>query len=103
MLRDLSTVSTSFPSTHSASAAALAVVVGGLEPRLRGAAWCFALLVGGGAIYSGGHYPLDVAAGYAVGILLGWVLQQAGRWLAVNIWRGRMEPVGKSGAGSSQG
>jgi peptidoglycan/xylan/chitin deacetylase (PgdA/CDA1 family)/membrane-associated phospholipid phosphatase len=70
-LRDLSAVSLSFPSTHSASAAALAVVVAGLEPRLRWPAAIFALGVGCGAIYSGGHYPLDVAAGYAVGLCLG--------------------------------
>jgi membrane-associated phospholipid phosphatase len=74
-LRDLSTVSLSFPSTHSASAAALAVVAAGLDPRLRIPVWLFAFVVGLGAVYSGGHYPLDVLAGYGVGILLGEVLK----------------------------
>lgn len=74
-LRDLSTVSLSFPSTHSASAAALAVVVAGLDPRLRWPAAGFALGIGLGAVYSGGHYPFDVLAGYAVGGCLGWGLR----------------------------
>jgi membrane-associated phospholipid phosphatase len=33
-----------------------------------------ALLIGWGAIYSGGHYPLDVLAGYGVGTILGLIL-----------------------------
>ncbi len=70
-LRDLSTVSLSFPSTHSASAAALAVVVAGLDRRLRWPAGLFALGIGLGAVYSGGHYPFDVLVGYAVGGGLG--------------------------------
>jgi len=75
----LSTVSLSFPSTHSASAAALAVVVVGLDPRLKWGALIFAAGIGLGAIYTGGHYPLDVAAGYGVGIVLGFALRGMGK------------------------
>ncbi len=73
-LNDLSQVSLSFPSTHSASAAALAVVVWSLEPALRWPALGFALLIGLGTVYSGGHYPADVLCGYAAGTLIGWLL-----------------------------
>lgn len=74
-LRDLSTMSLSFPSTHSASAAALAIVVTGLDPRLKIPAILFAAGIGLGAVYSGGHYPGDVAAGYGVGCIIGFGLR----------------------------
>ncbi|MEW6517359.1 MAG: phosphatase PAP2 family protein [candidate division FCPU426 bacterium] len=73
-LNDLSQVSLSFPSTHSASAAALAVVIAGLDPALKWPAIGFALLIGLGTVYSGGHYPADVLAGYAAGGGVGWLL-----------------------------
>lgn len=78
-LNDLSNVSLSFPSTHAASAAGLALVAFRLDPRLRWPALGFALLIGWGTIYSGGHYPSDVLAGYAVGVLLGWGLIRLSR------------------------
>jgi membrane-associated phospholipid phosphatase len=80
-LNDLSNVSLSFPSTHAASAAALAILAGGLEPRVRNLAWAFALVIGLGTIYSGGHYPADVLAGYGIGIFIGWGLYKLGRIL----------------------
>jgi membrane-associated phospholipid phosphatase len=73
-LNDLSQVSLSFPSTHSASAAALAVLAGSLDPALRWPSIGFALLIGLGTVYSGGHYPADVLSGYAAGAVLGWLL-----------------------------
>lgn len=73
-LNDLSQVSLSFPSTHSASAAALAVVAAGLDPALKWPAVGFALLIGFGTVYSGGHYPADVLSGYAAGAVIGWLL-----------------------------
>lgn len=79
-LKDLSSVSLSFPSTHASSAAALAMVTSHLDPRLRVGVWLFALAVGWGAIYSGGHYPVDVMVGYAVGTGLGWVLNKFSDW-----------------------
>ena len=79
-LKDLSSVSLSFPSTHASSAAALAMVVSHLDPRLRVWAWLFALGIGWGAVYSGGHYPVGVLVGYAVGSVLGWVLSKFSDW-----------------------
>jgi membrane-associated phospholipid phosphatase len=73
-LNDLSTLSMSFPSTHAASAMALAVVAAYLDNSIQRWTWLFAVLVGLGAIYSGGHYPGDVVAGWLVGALLGWGL-----------------------------
>jgi membrane-associated phospholipid phosphatase len=70
-LNDLSLMSMSFPSTHAASAMALAMVAAHLDPTVRGWTWLFAFFVGVGAIYSGGHYPADVVAGWIVGALIG--------------------------------
>ena len=73
-LRNLAAVSQSFPSTHAATAMALAVLAAGLDARLRAPAAFFAAAIGFGAVYSGGHYPLDVLAGYGVGAVLGVVM-----------------------------
>ena len=63
--------STSFPSGHSASAAAFSVAVGDLLPTLkvplRGAASAVAF----SRVYTGVHYPSDVLVGATVGALLG--------------------------------
>lgn len=63
--------STSFPSGHSASAAAFAVAVGDVLPPLR-----VPLRLAGGTVafsrvYTGVHYPGDVLVGCATGALLG--------------------------------
>jgi membrane-associated phospholipid phosphatase len=79
-LKDLSSVSLSFPSTHASSAAALAMVVSHLDPGLRVWSWLFAFGVGWGAVYSGGHFPVDVLVGYAVGSGLGYMLNKFSDW-----------------------
>ncbi|MBN1595734.1 phosphatase PAP2 family protein [candidate division FCPU426 bacterium] len=73
-LNDLSNVSLSFPSTHAASAAALVVVAACLDRRLTGYGILFALVIGLGTVYSGGHYPADVLAGYLLGAGVGWAV-----------------------------
>jgi len=73
-LRDLSMVSLSFPSTHAVSSAALATVVMALDPSLKIPAIIFPLVIGFFTVYSGGHYPFDVIAGYLVGIAIGQAL-----------------------------
>ncbi|MCK5217959.1 phosphatase PAP2 family protein [bacterium] len=73
-LKNLAMVSSAFPSTHAAAAAALAIVARNLDRHLSRPAFIFAFLIGAGTVYSGGHYPGDVIAGYGVGILIGWGL-----------------------------
>jgi len=63
--------STSFPSGHSASAAAFAVSVGDLLPRLRLPLRVAAAVVAFSRVYTGVHYPGDIVVGAAVGVVLG--------------------------------
>jgi undecaprenyl-diphosphatase len=61
-------VTNSFPSGHAASSAAGAYVLGIMWPRLRLAWWLLAALVAVSRVYVGVHYPLDVVAGWCVGL-----------------------------------
>jgi undecaprenyl-diphosphatase len=63
--------STSFPSGHSASAAAFAVAVGDLLPALKLPLGGAASVVAFSRVYTGVHYPSDVLVGATVGALLG--------------------------------
>jgi membrane-associated phospholipid phosphatase len=63
--------STSFPSGHSASAAAFAVAVGDLLPALKLPLRGAASVVAFSRVYTGVHYPSDVLVGATVGALLG--------------------------------
>ena len=63
--------STSFPSGHSASAAAFAVSVGDVLPKLRLPLRIAATVVAFSRVYTGVHYPGDVVVGATVGSLLG--------------------------------
>jgi undecaprenyl-diphosphatase len=77
--------STSFPSGHSASAAAFAVAVGDVVPALR---WPLRLAGGTVAfsrVYTGVHYPGDVLVGVTVGALIGRATSSAAR----RLWRNR--------------
>jgi undecaprenyl-diphosphatase len=72
--------STSFPSGHSASAAAFAVAVGDVLPVLRVPLRVGASVVGFSRVYTGVHYPSDVVVGATAGALLGrWVSRVARR------------------------
>jgi undecaprenyl-diphosphatase len=73
----------SFPSGHAANNLAAATVLILFYPR-RG--WLYlpiALLIGYARIYTGSHWPLDVLAGFALGMVCGWmaVLITKGLWL----------------------
>jgi undecaprenyl-diphosphatase len=72
--------STSFPSGHSASAAAFAVAVGDVQPVLRLPLRGAATVVAFSRVYTGVHYPSDVLVGATAGALLGrWVSRMARR------------------------
>jgi len=63
--------SNSFPSGHSASAAAFAVSVGDVLPPFRVPLRAAAAIVAFSRVYTGVHYPADIVAGAAIGALVG--------------------------------
>ena len=73
--------STSFPSGHSASAAAFAIAVGDVLPALRVPLRAAASVVAFSRVYTGVHYPSDVVVGAAAGALLGRLVSRTGRRL----------------------
>ncbi|WP_345207400.1 phosphatase PAP2 family protein [Fodinibacter luteus] len=70
--------STSFPSGHSASAAAFAVSVGDVVPALRVPLRIAAGTVAFSRVHTGVHYPGDVAVGVVTGALLGRLVSRVG-------------------------
>lgn len=61
----------SFPSGHSASSFACAVVLASLAPAWRIPLFVLAALIAWSRVYVGVHYPFDVLAGVLLGIALG--------------------------------
>ena len=69
VLRQVPAHGTSFPSTHSAVVAAVVIVIVPFVPRLLGGvAVVYGVLVGWSRVFLGVHYPLDVLAGFALGV-----------------------------------
>jgi membrane-associated phospholipid phosphatase len=68
--------STSFPSGHSAAAFAFATGAGSEWPALGGALTPLAAAVAYSRIYTGVHYPSDVAAGMLIGIGSGMLVRR---------------------------
>jgi undecaprenyl-diphosphatase len=62
----------SFPSGHAASAFAGAVGLSRAWPAVRAAAWGVAAAIAVSRVYVGVHYPIDVAAGAALGMASAW-------------------------------
>ena len=85
----------SFPSGHAAVAFACATVLAGLVPRGRAAFFALAAAIAWSRVYVGVHYPLDVLAGAALGIALGYlVLRALPRLAAVRRRSGRATRAG---------
>ena len=77
----------SFPSGHSASSFACAVVLGMLEPRFRWPLTALATLIALSRLYNGDHFPLDVLGGAALGVATALLLRAANRRRAGRGWR----------------
>jgi membrane-associated phospholipid phosphatase len=61
-----------YPSGHSAVSLTLALIVfKDASPAIRAAALAAAGITGGARMYVGAHLPLDVAGGFAIGVLCG--------------------------------
>lgn len=73
--------SSSFPSGHAASSFACATVLVLAAPRLAAPLSVLAAAIAFSRVYVGVHYPLDVLAGAAVGVLLGLACSKALRRL----------------------
>jgi undecaprenyl-diphosphatase len=59
----------SFPSGHTATAFAGATMLAAYAPRYRVAFYVLACLIGLSRLYNGVHYPTDVVAGAALGVV----------------------------------
>jgi len=81
--------STSFPSGHSASAAAFCVAVGDVVPELALPVRALGGTVAFSRVYTGVHYPGDVAVGVVAGAMVGRLASDAGRRLAARRARSR--------------
>lgn len=65
----------SFPSGHAATSVAAAVALSSMWPGGRGLWWAIAAVTAYSRVYLGHHYPSDVVAGAALGVLVAlWVL-----------------------------
>jgi undecaprenyl-diphosphatase len=61
----------SFPSGHTAAAFSVAIALSAVSPWLTPPLLLLAIVVGYGRMYLGVHYPLDVGAGAAIGLVTG--------------------------------
>ncbi|HUZ76822.1 MAG TPA: phosphatase PAP2 family protein [Chloroflexota bacterium] len=68
------TADASFPSDHAAAAFAIAIVLLAEHRRLGALIMAAAVLLSYGRVYVGDHYPTDVLAGAAIGLLVGLLL-----------------------------
>jgi undecaprenyl-diphosphatase len=62
----------SFPSGHTAAAVVMATLIAAHFPFLALPAFAWALSVGFSRVFLGVHYPTDILAGIAIGLLCGW-------------------------------
>jgi undecaprenyl-diphosphatase len=79
--------SPSFPSGHTSTSVACALVLAAYVPRLRGPLYVLAALIAFSRLYNGDHYPLDVAGGVVLGLLTARLLLGAIRRRSRPGWR----------------
>ena len=70
----------SFPSSHTATAVGLAMILAALYPRGRYLFWILAALVGMQRVATNAHFPSDVCAGAAVGSIGGILCSRIAIW-----------------------
>jgi undecaprenyl-diphosphatase len=70
----------SFPSSHAANMGAMATYFSMKFIRSRWIVIPIALLIGCSRVYVGVHFPVDVLAGYLLGIACGWFVLKSERW-----------------------
>jgi undecaprenyl-diphosphatase len=61
------TTTHSFPSGHTATSFACALLLSSFAPRLRAPLYVLAVLIAFSRLYNGDHFPLDVLAGAVLG------------------------------------
>ncbi|MBD8064901.1 phosphatase PAP2 family protein [Devosia sp. PTR5] len=83
----------SFPSGHSTTAMAFCFVVGFLAPRFFRLVLIIAIMTGVSRVVIGMHYPTDVVAGFALGMVGAYAVRNffaARRWLFARLPDGRV-------------
>lgn len=83
----------SFPSGHSTTMGALAVVVAVIAPRLRVLAMLICALVAASRVVVGAHYPSDVAAGFLLGVAYTWFYALALAYVGIGFALGAGGPI----------
>ena len=60
----------SFPSNHALNVSAMAFLFTYIYPKLKYYCWGFALIIMFSRVYIGVHYPMDIFAGFTIGVLI---------------------------------
>lgn len=77
----------SFPSGHAIFFFALATVISTFDRRLGWWAYGAAALMGLSRVYVGVHWPSDILAGAALGVMTGWVFVRIWQWYTAHYGR----------------
>ncbi len=75
----------SLPSAHAANAMALATALALFFPPLRPFIFLLPLIIGYSRVYLGRHYPMDIAAGWLIGLLASLAVYRLLKWLYTRI------------------